>query len=323
MSLRPSATPKATTHSTDATSSKSAAGVSSAQPSDLPLSPNNNAINNRYLFRYIFPVALILRITLAYILHATEWYSIVASRLELTNALVSWRGVKESLAHINWQSTSGDTASSVLFTPYSGLTSSRAPPILLWIAQTFIQLPENAAAAPIGADAFLEPTHLAVLVVFALMDVLTGYAIARITAEAYSLYPSVYVPRQVAQQFASEHVRLPVIAAAVYLLNPFSIASSSILNLSSINQLILSWCILAALRGRVLATMVLLGISTYLEMYPILIIVPIVLMLHRAKYSRRAGKGEYEQYQYDQIIDHDACKFVGWKPRRSDRFEFK
>jgi hypothetical protein len=290
----------------------SAAAAAAAPPSsDLVLSAAERATNHRYLFRLVFPAALLLRVALSFLLHATGWYSIVASRLELTNALVSWRGVKESLAHSNWQATAGDATSSALFTPYSGLTSSRAPPILLWIAQAFLHLPSNAAETPSGADAFFEPTHLAVLVAFALMDVLTGYAIARLTAEAYSLYPSVYVPRQVAQQFATEHVRLPVIAAAVYLLNPFSIASCAILNLSSLNQLVLSWCLLAALRGRVLAAMVLLGVSTYLEMYPILVFVPVVLMLHRARYSRQAGKGAYEQYRYDQFIDHDACKFVG------------
>jgi hypothetical protein len=192
--------------------------------------------------------------------------------------------------------------------PYDGLSGSHAPPLVLWIAGLVISVPANAADSPQGLELFASVAHLASLAVFILVDLLTGWMIFQLTTEAYAR-PSAFVPRVLAESIARSTRRLPVLAAATFMLNPFSVVSCTILNLNVLGQLVLATMLLAAVRGRAVATMILLAVSVYSDMYPLLIVAPILLLLHRSRFGGRVS--EYPQYRADQFIDHAACRFVG------------
>ena len=268
-------------------------------------SPNSNN-HTRTFFLIIVPLGIILRILLSYSSHLLDYHSSLSSRLELTNPIISFRHLRESILLI--QDSNGSYSPS----PYASLSSSRSPPLMIWLWEQVLYVPWNSFEPSTGSSAerFFQPQHLLLLAAFTLMDIFTSWFILRICAIAHEPYfSSSYLPRQLGDHLRSTVLtRIPIIAATFFLVNPFTLANCVIFNLSVIGHMIGAGALLCALKGKLFATMILLGLSAYLDMYPLLIMLPMMLIVHRCWHG--ASVKEYPQYDLHRYIDYTATHFL-------------
>lgn len=288
--------------------------ASSASSSSSPPSPSNPSSdstiflsrvrdsNVRCLLLFVIPAAICIRFLLSYSLHSHSWHEIASARLEVTNNLISFRAIRESIANMQRPPAFGGPIS-----PYAGLSCSRAPPLVIWVWANILQLPFNAAEGAHGSAAFFEAQHLTLLAFFTMVDLITAWCIFIVCDES-SLRPSAYIPTAVYDSLRVSLARSPLLAAAFFLLNPFTVISCVIFNGSVIGQLVLAAMLFLAIRGKPMSTMMLLAIATYTDLYPIIIAIPTMMILHRHRYA--SNQREYQQYSLSMHIDPLLTRFV-------------
>jgi hypothetical protein len=254
-----------------------------------------------------------IRLLASYALHSLDLHSAASSRLELTSAAVSFRGVRESLAllqHAQAASLAGDGGGVSIAAAYAGASCSRAPPLVIAFFDAFISVPQNAAETPAGAEFFFSTPHIVLLLGFIILDLVTGVLLYRVIRTQHTFFPPSCIAAPIlASQAQSSTIRnAPGIMLVLYLYNPLTIISCVLFNLGHFSTLIMVAMMLAALRGRALTAVILLAVATYLDMYPILIVLPLLLLLHKSKYHKQTTV--YAQYEQNRFIQHDKCRFI-------------
>ncbi|KAG9402345.1 hypothetical protein AC1031_006964 [Aphanomyces cochlioides] len=75
---------------------------------------------------------------------------------------------------------------------------------------------------------------------------------------------------------------LPAMTAAMYLLNPYSLVSSLAMSTSALNYASVIWSLAFAMKGRLTCAVFLLSFATYLNVYPVVLFLPVLLMVDQA-----------------------------------------
>ncbi|RLN85276.1 hypothetical protein BBJ28_00002756 [Nothophytophthora sp. Chile5] len=88
---------------------------------------------------------------------------------------------------------------------------------------------------------------------------------------------------------------LPATVAFIYLLNPYSLASSVAMSTASLTHLALIYSLVFAAEGAIVASMLCVAGGVYLSVYPFFLIVPIVLLLRAAKSPKNIGPNDDDQ----------------------------
>lgn len=249
----------------------------------------------------MLPLGILLRVLLSYVLHLHETHVAWSARSELTNPLHSFLAVRESVSNMQVAHVS----------PYAGLSSSHAPPLVLSLFASVLSVPLNAAALPRGVDAFWSSENLALLTGWCAMDVVIALMLFAIARDYYARFPSPSAPLVWVQSLARSNRVVRHCAfwtAALYMLNPLTVVSCVIFNLSHLTNLITAAMVLAAVRGRVALTGTLMAAAIYLDLYPLLAVIPVLLLLHRSRFH--GDKQSYPQYRVDRYIAHEACTFI-------------
>jgi hypothetical protein len=249
----------------------------------------------------VFPLSIVLRVLLSYLLHASDLYSSISTRGELTNALVSFTNVQESVSNVRVANVS----------PYAGLSSSHAPPLLLALFTELLHVPSNAATSLHGSTLFFTYQHLALLSVWCVLDCLISWMLFSLVRVYYARYPSPTIALPYAHALTRanrwvEHSAL--LLAATYVLNPITLTSSVLFNLSHVSHLVVVAVLLSASHGKPVACGSLLGLALYLDLYPVLLVIPVLLLLHRSRCTSHPEA--FPQYQISKHIRHDLCSFV-------------
>ncbi|ETV83371.1 hypothetical protein H257_04115 [Aphanomyces astaci] len=76
---------------------------------------------------------------------------------------------------------------------------------------------------------------------------------------------------------------LPATTAAMFLFNPYSVISSLALSTSLVTYASIVWSFSFAVQGLLVHAIVLLALATYLSVYPVVLVVPVLLMIHQAR----------------------------------------
>ena len=247
------------------------------------------------------PLGIVQRVVLSYVLHLHETHAAWSTRSELTNPLQSFLAVRESVANMQVAHVS----------PYAGLSSSHAPPLVLSLFASILSVPFNAATIPRGVAAFWSSENLALLAGWCAMDVAIALVLFALAKDYYARFPSPSAPLVWVQSLTRSNrvVRHSAFwAAALYLLNPLTAVSCVIFNLGHMTNLITAGMVLAAVRGRVALTGTLMAAAIYVDMYPLLAVVPVMLLLHRSRFHGDAQS--YPQHRVDRYIVHEACTFL-------------
>ncbi|RQM24261.1 hypothetical protein B5M09_010737 [Aphanomyces astaci] len=82
---------------------------------------------------------------------------------------------------------------------------------------------------------------------------------------------------------------LPATTAAMFLFNPYSVISSLALSTSLVTYASIVWSFSFAVQGLLVHAIVLLSLATYLSVYPVVLVVPVLLMIHQARSAASVG----------------------------------
>jgi len=262
-----------------------------------------------WLWFVLLPLGVVLRVLLSYVLHVRDWHSSLAVRAELTNALESFIAVSESVANVQVAGVS----------PYAGLSCSHAPPLLLAVFTSLLEAPSNAATALRGEALFFSPPHLVQLAAWCVLDCLIALLLFELCRDFYARFPSqtAALPWQHALARSNRVIRhLGLWVAGAYLLNPVTLASCVIFNLSHVTHMVLAAMLLAGAHGRPVAAGALLAVAVYLDMYPFIALLPLLLLLHKGRHG--AQPDAFPQYTLDKHIRHSECRFIDEAEAASD-----
>ena len=249
----------------------------------------------------VLPLGFALRFLLSYLLHLQHLHGSLSARSELTSALVSFPALRESITNVQVAGVS----------PYAGLSSSHAPPLLIALFSSLLTAPSMGSVRLTGAAAFWCSENLALVALWSLVDAAVALALFGIARDFHARCPSpsaplIWVSELTRGNAVVRHAAL--VAAGVYMLNPVTLLSAAIFNLSHFTHLAVALALLAATRGRAATTGVFVGLAVYLDLYPLVALAPTMILLHRARFADQPDR--YPQYRIDRFIRHDLCTFI-------------
>jgi len=258
----------------------------------------------RSLWFIILPLSIILRFLCSYLLLSSGvgWVSWLTRRPELVHRMASHASIVESI----YLARHG-------VDPYAGLTSSKAMPLVLFIFEHI--LPARDATSPppsssLSSNGF-SSTHWMLLSVWSVLDCCTATMISALCRYAATTFlaPTLASPLVCSMRSRPMVRILPVLLPAIYLLNPYTLASSILFNLNHLTHFFLVLSLYSAVRGKI-SSVVWLACATYLDVYPApaLLIPALLLIMHQARYG--AQPHSYPQYATDRFIRHDECRFI-------------
>ncbi|RLN46305.1 hypothetical protein BBJ29_008452 [Phytophthora kernoviae] len=197
-------------------------------------------------------------------------YQTLSTRPELVTAVTSFRRVQEGV--YLFQATGS---------PYSGDVFHQ-PPLLFALLYPLLEL-----VPPILQ-------YSATCAAFILVDLLIAVGFSRLCRRTLHLEegrePKVHETTiwlsQIPVSPLFQPKNLPITAAFVYLLNPYSLASGIAMSTVSFTHLAVLYSLVFASEGALAASMMCLAVGTYLSVYPFFLVVPIVLLLRDVKRSK-------------------------------------
>eukprot|EP00117_Sycon_ciliatum_P050143 scpid25011/ scgid35436/ Phosphatidylinositol glycan anchor biosynthesis class U protein; Cell division cycle protein 91-like 1; GPI transamidase component PIG-U len=183
---------------------------------------------------------------------SSEWLS---RRIEVSTPLSSWRRVVEGITLLEHG-----------YSPYEGDMFHQSP-LLLAFFHGIWHLP------------------YAVKAVFLILDVLVSYALYKVAV----IYQTSMLDdeKKENENFAKDVEAIQYkpwhnIGSAValaYWLNPFAIVTCAAHTTMALTTFTLAWCVLAAMRGRLVSACLALALASHLDPYMIVLIVPVALLV--------------------------------------------
>ncbi|KAF0685048.1 Aste57867_23077 [Aphanomyces stellatus] len=167
----------------------------------------------------------------------------------------------------------------------------------------------KAGLNPYAGDAFHQPPL--VLVLYILLQALTSVlhlrtllylsivALDAVIAFGFASLCQAFLSTQAEQQCERSKVwlnhppvsplltpeNLPAMAAAMYLFNPYSLISSLAMSTSIFTYAAVVWSLSFAMQGYLVHAIFFLSIATYLNVYPVVLLLPVLLMVHQARHA--------------------------------------
>lgn len=197
----------------------------------------------------------------------------LSTRPELVTAVSSFHRVRE-----------GVFLSEHVGTPYAGDVFHQ-PPLVFALFYPFFKLPEHSQY--IFMSAF-----------FIGVDVLIALGIARWCTRLLQLEEG-FEPVLGKERIWLEQIPvsplvqpklLPIAGAAIYLFNPYSLASTLAMSTSSLTHLHVLYALIFAAEGATVASCICIAIGSYLSVYPVFLLVGITLVLEDASLSKQPHK---------------------------------
>ncbi|KAI9912372.1 hypothetical protein PsorP6_006592 [Peronosclerospora sorghi] len=158
--------------------------------------------------------------------------------------------------------------------PYSGDVYHQPPLLFAFLYPVFQVVPVSLQ-------------YLVICGIFISIDLLLGMGFARLCAKTLKLEEGRKFMIQghetwlsqipVSPLFTPEN--LPTTVAFIYLMNPYSLASSLAMSTVSLTHLAILYSLLFASEGALVASMMCVAMGTYLSVYPIFLMLPILLLL--------------------------------------------
>nr|CCA25065.1 conserved hypothetical protein [Albugo laibachii Nc14] len=197
----------------------------------------------------------------------TKWQIALSQRPELVTSISSFDRVKESVFHLQQGKS-----------PYDGDTFHQ-PPLLLLAFYPLLTILSNHETI----------TYTIIAMTFILLDIIIAFQLAKLThwihqfGEESRMQTTKDEPIWIEEEFPLSPLLksavLPNTVAAVYLLNPYSVASCVAVSTVSVTHAVIISSFVSATKKAVLTSCMLLALATYLSLYSAVLIFPIALYL--------------------------------------------